>query len=120
MTEPSSRKPGAIPELEGVAAHPRKNGEPIFDAPWQSRAFGMVASLYEQDIFAWEEFKQRLIDHIAADEAPDRQTDDGAGRYYEHWMSAFYDLVIDKQLLAPWEIEERESEFRTGKRREVF
>jgi nitrile hydratase accessory protein len=108
------------PDLGGIAAYPRKNGEPVFDEPWQSRAFGMVASLYEEGVFEWDEFKERLIAHIAAHEEEDRGSGLEAGRYYEHWMAAFYDLAVDKGLLAQAEITEREHDFRTGVRRDVY
>jgi len=41
----ASQRP-VIPEMDGALAYPRRNGEPVFDAPWQSRAFGMVVSLH--------------------------------------------------------------------------
>ena len=51
--------------LEGAAAIPRSNGEPLFSAPWQSRAFGMAMTLSEQGAFEWEDFRARLIAEIA-------------------------------------------------------
>ena len=107
-----------LPPLEGTAAPPRRNGEPVFDAPWQSRAFGMVVALHDRGAFHWDEFKERLIVQIAASPLPD--DDPTAARYYEHWTAAFHDLVLDKGLLDAADVAEREREFRTGVRREVF
>jgi nitrile hydratase accessory protein len=108
----------AAPPLPAAADYPRRNGEPVFDEPWQSRAFGMVIALYRQGAFEWDEFKERLIAQIAAD--PERDDDPSAARYYEHWTAAFYDLALAKGILDGDAVTEREGEFRTGARREVF
>jgi nitrile hydratase accessory protein len=108
----------AAPELGGIADYPRRNGEPVFDEPWQSRAFGIVVALHDQGAFEWDEFKERLIAHIADDRVPD--DDPAAARYYEYWTAAFYDLALAKGLLDAGEVAKREREFRTGARREVF
>ena len=34
----------AVGSLDGVAALPRKNGELVFEAPWQGRAFGLAVT----------------------------------------------------------------------------
>ena len=34
-----------VASLEGTAALPRRNGELVFEAPWQGRAFGMAVVL---------------------------------------------------------------------------
>jgi len=54
-----------IPEMSGTVAYPRKNGEPVFDAPWQSRAFGMVVRLHTAGVYPWDDFKTLLIDEIS-------------------------------------------------------
>lgn len=110
--------PFAIPDLDGDLAYPRRNGEPIFDAPWQSRAFGMVVSMNKAGIFEWDEFKDRLIQRIARHSGPDAATADAA-RYYECWTAAFFDLLVAKNLLAATEIAERQQEYLTGARQDV-
>jgi nitrile hydratase accessory protein len=117
---PAGPYEGAAPELEGIAAYPRKNGEPVFEAPWQSRVFGIVVSLNEQSVFEWDQFKRRLVARIAADERDDLPDEQSAGRYYEHWTGAFHDLAIAKGLLSAAELARREEEFRTGVRRDVY
>ena len=34
-----------IANMEGSAALPRKNGELVFEAPWEGRAFGIAVAL---------------------------------------------------------------------------
>jgi hypothetical protein len=65
MSEPGASQKPVIPEMDGTLAYPRRNGEPVFDAPWQSRAFGMVVSLHTDGKYPWNDFKARLIDAIA-------------------------------------------------------
>jgi nitrile hydratase accessory protein len=104
----------ALPELPAEAAPPRANGEPVFDAPWQSRAFGMVVSLHQRGAFEWSAFRDRLADELG------RSGSDGATGYYESWVRAFHRLVVDGELLPAAEIEARRAEFAGGGRREVF
>src|SRR5215831_1472013 len=72
-----------IAHMEGTAALPRKNGELVFNAPWESRAFGMAAALYEQGLYQrWDEFRDRLIAEIAASEKRHREHEE-PWNYYE-------------------------------------
>jgi nitrile hydratase accessory protein len=101
--------------MEGGAALPRKNGELVFEEPWQGRAFGMAVALHERGLYGWEEFRQSLIARIAAAEA-------GGGRfaYYEIWLATFEALVARKGLLTPGEIDEATYQFEFGERDDVF
>ena len=58
-----SDRTGVLP-TEGPEAPPRRNGELVFEAPWESRAFGMAVALCEQGLFEWEEFRRCLIAEI--------------------------------------------------------
>jgi nitrile hydratase accessory protein len=108
----------AIPEMDGELAYPRSNGEPVFAAPWQSRAFGMVVDLHKAGQFPWDEFKRRLIAEIHAGRPEDVPAD--ASEYYYQWVQAFSRLVVETGLLQESEITAREREFQTGIRQEVF
>jgi nitrile hydratase accessory protein len=107
-----------IPQMEGVLAYPRRNGEPVFDAPWQSRAFGMVVDLHKAGRYPWDAFKKRLIEEIAAGRPTEVPED--ASEYYYQWVEAFTRLVVETGLLAAGDIAAREHEFRTGLRQEVY
>jgi len=107
----------ALPPLpdEGAAAVPRKNGELVFAAPWEGRAFGMAVALSEEGLYDWEEFRQRLIAQIGEAEA--RGVDSA---YYERWLAAFERLLVERGILTAQEIEERTYQFEYGERDEVF
>ncbi len=101
--------------LEGATTVPRKNGELVFEAPWQGRVFGMAVALSEQGIFPWEEFRQALIVEVAATEARG-----GEFRYYDSWLAAFEKVLIGRQVLSSVEIEENAYQFEFGERDDVF
>ena len=91
--------------VDGPAAPPRSNGELLFAAPWESRAFGLVVSLYEAGAFEWSRFQAALIARIGAWE---RAHPDVAGwSYYEHWLGALEDLLAADGTLDVAEISRR-------------
>ena len=47
---------GQITEMQGELALPRSNGELVFDAPWEGRAFGIAVALNESGAYEWGEF----------------------------------------------------------------
>src|SRR4028119_342797 len=55
-----------VADMGGTAALPRKNGELVFETPWESQAFGMAIALYERGHFDWEEFGGRASSEVAA------------------------------------------------------
>ena len=101
--------------MEGPAALPRKNGELVFEEPWQGRAFGMAVALQEQGIYEWEEFRQALIAQVAAAEARG-----GPFVYYEAWLATFEELLAKKGLVTREEVDETTYQFEFGERDDVF
>ena len=64
---------------------PRRNGELVFDAPWQSTVFGLAAAVTDNAFGGDREpFRQQLIRAIAAE--PGRP-------YWESWTAALEALV---------------------------
>jgi nitrile hydratase accessory protein len=99
----------AVLEWHGPLSPPRRNGELVFDAAWESRVFGMTMTLYERGAFAWDEFRDRLIAAIAEwERAPGR--DDDAYRYWDRWLEAFESLLATKGLCPPAAIDARTAE----------
>ena len=58
-------------DADGPAAPPRRNGELVFDAPWQGRAFGLCVAVLEREGLGWDAFRPHLVAAIAADPAAD-------------------------------------------------
>jgi nitrile hydratase accessory protein len=86
----------AVTAMTGTSAPPRRNGELVFDAPWQGRAFGMAVGVVERLGLEWKAFQERLIAAIAAHpEAP----------YYDCWVVALERLVLDYGAVTAKEME---------------
>lgn len=87
-------------DLAGDAAPPRRNGELVFEFPWEARAFGIAVALRSRDHYAWDDFRVRLIDTIRANEQP----------YYASWLQSLERLTLERGLVAAEELEARVAE----------
>jgi len=104
-----------VTSMNGPAAVPRKNGELVFEEPWEGRIFGMAVALHDQRVYGWEEFQRSLIATIAEVEARGEDS-----RYYERWLASFERLLADKGLITPDELQDRTEAFEFGERDEVY
>ena len=102
-------KEAELPRGAGPEAPPRLNGELVFRAPWESRAFGLVMTLHEAGVFEWDEFRRRLIAAIAAWEAS--HPADAPYEYYQLWLRALEQTLADRGLCTPDELEDRVNRF---------
>jgi len=92
----------------GPAAPPRDNGELVFAAPWESRAFGVALALHESGRMDWEDFRQSLIGEIAAWEAAHPS---GEGwNYYECWLRSLERVVSGRGLIDAGDLRARQAE----------
>jgi nitrile hydratase accessory protein len=83
-----------IAEMDEQIALPRKNGELVFEAPWEARAFGLAVALSEGGLYSWQDFSQGLAIEIAIAEQ-----EGITSSYYERWLAALEKLVIAKGLM---------------------
>lgn len=96
---------------------PDDEARPVFDAPWQARAFGLVVALYDDgNGFDWTAFQQRLIDEVDTADSDMAPVDALENAYYEQWLTAFERLLVEDRVLSSEEIEERAVEFATEER----
>ena len=75
-------------DIDGPAAPPRTNGELVFAAPWESRAFGLAMALHDGGFIEWEAFRQQLIAAVRRAEAAG-----GEFSYYRCWLEALQALL---------------------------
>ncbi|MHB8575914.1 MAG: nitrile hydratase accessory protein, partial [Dehalococcoidia bacterium] len=104
-----------VADMPGAAAAPRRNGELVFETPWQGRAFGMAVALHQQALYPWDDFRDRLVAQIARADAER----DPSG-YYERWLAAFERLLSERGVVSPDELNERTYEFEFGERDDVY
>ena len=98
-----------IANMNGNLAIPRQNGEPLFQAPWEARAFSIAVVLNEKHVYPWRDFSQSLAAEIAQADA--RGTD---STYYERWYAALEKLVTAAGLVSQDEIDQRTAEYAAG------
>lgn len=75
----------SVLDVDGPAAPPRSNGELVFAAPWERRAFGVTMALTES-VFSFDVFRQHLITRVG--ENPQRA-------YWESWVAALEDSLVE-------------------------
>ncbi len=110
----STKRPEAqVGLMEGPAELPRKNGELVFEAPWEGRAFGLAVAMSERQHYAWEEFRQRLIAQIAEAEACGARS-----TYYERWLAALESLLVGQGMVTAEELDARTAKIAAGEREE--
>jgi nitrile hydratase accessory protein len=86
-------------ELQGATAPPRSNGELVFAAPWEGRAFGLALALHERGTFTWKEFSTALAGSIARWESA--HPDGGEYSYYRCWLEALEGLLAEHGVVDP-------------------
>jgi len=84
-----------VTRMAGPAALPRRNGELVFEAPWQGRAFGMALGVVQRLGLPWRAFQDELIAEIAA--RPDAP-------YYDCWLAALERLVVERRVASEPEL----------------
>jgi len=108
MSEAADRR---IANMEGDAKLPRKNGELVFEAPWEGRAFGVAVAMNENGLYEWREFRYSLAEQIAlAEQNPTPPS------YYERWLTSLEKLITAKGLVTPEELDARTEEYASGDR----
>jgi nitrile hydratase accessory protein len=71
---------------------------PVFHAPWQAQAFAMVVHLQDHGLFSAGEWAEQLGHCIAAAQAGGDA--DLGDTYYDHWLTAFEELLVAKGLVS--------------------
>ena len=78
-----------------------RDGSPVFDEPWQGRAFALAVETVARLQLPWDAFRTRLIAAIAAE--PHRA-------YYESWLDALEAMVLDERATSSGELDHHRGE----------
>jgi nitrile hydratase accessory protein len=82
-----------LPELPELPGMPQDADSPVFNEPWEARAFAMVLALHQRGLFTWPQWAAALSRQITqAQAAGDADLGD---TYYQHWLRALESLVAD-------------------------
>ena len=96
-----------VAEMAGPAAPPRRNGELVFDALWEGRAFGMAVILSDQGVYPWRDFRDSLVEVIAGHDA----AGDVTTPYYERFLAALEHLAVERGLVSKAELDTLTDEY---------
>ena len=91
-----------IADMDESIAIPRKNGELVFEAPWEARAFGLAVALSDEGLYPWKDFSEGLATEIATAEREGREA-----TYYELWLATLEKLLIANGLTTLDELDAR-------------
>ncbi|HEY0745856.1 MAG TPA: nitrile hydratase accessory protein [Steroidobacteraceae bacterium] len=80
--------PEALLRLPGM---PLEADSPVFNEPWEARAFAMVLALHERGLFTWAQWAEALSRQIGLAQAAGDP--DHGDTYYQHWLLALESLV---------------------------
>ncbi len=69
---------------------------PVFAEPWQAQVFAMTLQLHEQGLFEWNEWAAMLARKIR--EAQQAGDPDLGNTYYNHWLAALEQILVEKEL----------------------
>jgi nitrile hydratase accessory protein len=89
------------------------DGDVAFGTAWEIRAFALALAAHQGGRYDWPEFQQALVAAIRSWE------DAGTGedwRYYDRWLEALENLLAERGLLDPAELEERTTKVLTTPR----
>jgi nitrile hydratase accessory protein len=97
-------------DLDGPTAPPRANGELVFEAPWQSRVFGLTMSLCDTGAITWSRFRDCLIESIGEWDHSHDESESGYD-YWERWLAALTGLLEEGDLLEGAALTIREQQY---------
>jgi nitrile hydratase accessory protein len=83
--------------IDELPALPRDNDGPVFNEPWEAKAFALAVRLSEAGCFTWPEWVQIFSREIMA--AQERGDPDLGDTYYQHWLNALERICAAKGLV---------------------
>ncbi|MEC5344931.1 nitrile hydratase accessory protein [Brenneria populi] len=89
---------------------PRDEEGPVFDKPWQAKAFSLIVHLYKAGLFPWSEWVHTFSEEIKA--APAQPGESVNDAYYRQWTAAMEKMTETLGLTAPDDIALRTREWR--------
>ena len=96
---------GSVATMDESIQLPRRNGELVFESPWEARAFGIAVALNENGNYPWKDFSAALATEIQRAEGAQEDS-----VYYERWLRALQKIAVEKGLVSEREIRQKTEE----------
>ncbi len=83
--------------IDELPVLPRDNDGPVFNQPWEAKAFALAVRLSEAGCFTWPEWVKVFSKEVKA--AQERGDPDLGDTYYQHWLNALERICAAKGLV---------------------
>jgi len=96
--------------IDDFPALPRDKDGPVFNQPWEAKAFALAVHLSEAGCFTWPEWVRVFSREIKA--AQERGDQDLGDTYYQHWLNALERVCAAKGLVGSEDLQRRKATWR--------
>ena len=96
--------------IDNLPALPRDQDGPVFNEPWEAKAFALAVRLSEAGWFTWPEWVKFFSLEIKS--AQERGDPDLGDTYYQHWLSALERICAAKGLVGSKDMQRRKASWR--------
>jgi nitrile hydratase accessory protein len=96
--------------IDDLPALPRDKDGPVFNQPWEAKAFALAVQLSEAGCFTWPEWVGIFSREIKA--AQERGDPDLGDTYYRHWLNALERICAAKGLVGGEDMRRRKATWR--------
>ena len=76
--------------------------QPVFVEPWEAHAFAIAVKLSEKSLLKWSEWTNALTEEIKM--AKEQENPDFGNTYYQFWLSALENILMEKNILKKSEL----------------
>jgi nitrile hydratase accessory protein len=96
--------------IDNLPSLPRDQDGPVFNQPWEAKAFALAVHLSEAGCFTWPEWVRIFSQEIkAAQELGDPDLGD---TYYQHWLNTLERICSSKGLVGCEDMRRRKATWR--------
>ncbi len=96
--------------IDNLPALPRDQDGPVFNQPWEAKAFALAVRQSEAGRFTWPEWVKIFSQEIKT--AQERGDPDLGDTYYQHWLNALELICAEKGLVVGEAMRRRKSTWR--------
>ena len=96
--------------IDDLPALPRDQDGPVFNQPWEAKAFALAVRLSEAGCFTWPEWVKIFSREIKT--AQERGDPDLGDTYYQHWLNALERICAAKGLVGSEDMRRRKVTWR--------
>ena len=85
---------------------------PVFAEPWEAHAFAITVKLSEKGLLKWSEWTDALAEEIK--KSKEQGLPDFGNTYYQFWLSALENILLDKNILKKSDLKSRIEQWRSA------